>query len=59
VLIPESVGSEEDAQTVAISTLAAESETNLLPGNKLPAAPAAIAPRSPALLGTQPSFAPD
>jgi len=59
VLIPESVGSEEDAQTVAISTLATESETTLLPGNKLPAAPAAIAPRSPALLGTQPSFAPD
>ena len=58
VVNPVALGSESTAHAVAISTLAAASLTNRLPGKEFGIAPAAIAPRSPARRGTQPNFAP-
>ena len=58
MLIPAVVGTESTDQAVAISTLAEASSIGRAPGNRFGKAPAAIAPRSPALRGTQPNFAP-
>ena len=58
LLRPISDGRADVPHNAAISTRAAASTTGRPPGNKLPIAPASIAPRSPARRGIQAIFAP-